>query len=41
VADLRVVWPSPSLFWLIHYGPVALGVALIVIPAARSFLANG
>ena len=27
--------------WLVHYGSVALGVAFIVIPAARSFLANG
>ena len=41
VADVRVVWPSPSMIWLIHYGPVAIGVAFIVIPAARSFLANG
>ena len=41
VADLRVVWALPSLNWLVHYGPVALGIAFIVIPAARSFLANG
>ena len=41
VADVRVAWPSPPLNWLIHYGSAALGVAFIVIPAARSFLANG
>ena len=41
VADVRVVWASPSMVWLIHYGFVALGVAFIVIPAARNFLANG
>jgi len=41
VADVRVVWSSPSLNWLVHYGFSALGVALIVIPAARRFLANG
>ena len=41
VADVRVAWASPSLIWLVHYGPVALGVTFIVIPAARSFLANG
>ena len=41
VADVRVVWPLPPLTWLVHYGSVALGVAFIVIPAARSFLANG
>ena len=41
VADVRVVWPLPVLNWLIHYGSVALGIAFIVIPAARSFLANG
>ena len=41
VADVRVAWPSPLLNWLVHYGSVALGVVFIVIPAARSFLANG
>ena len=41
VADVRVVWPLPPLTLLIHYGSVALGIAFIVIPAARSFLANG
>jgi PAS domain S-box-containing protein len=41
VADVRVVWASQSMTWLIHYGSVALGFLFIVIPAARSFLANG
>lgn len=41
VADVRVAWGSATMIWLVHYGPVALGVAFIVIPAARSFLANG
>ena len=41
VADVRVVWPLPPLNWLVHYGSAVLGIVLIVIPAARSFLANG
>jgi hypothetical protein len=41
VARLQVVWPVPPLNWSVHYGPVALGIAFIVIPAARSFLASG
>ncbi len=40
IADLQVAWAPPSMIWLVHYSPVALGVAFIVIPAARSFLAN-
>ena len=41
VADVRVVWTLPPLNLLVHYSPVALGVAFIVIPAARGFLADG
>jgi PAS domain S-box-containing protein len=41
VADVRVVWPLPLLNWIVHYGSVALGVGLVVLPAARSFLASG
>ena len=41
VADVRAVWAPPSMIWLIHYSPVALGIAFIVIPAACSFLTNG
>ena len=41
VADLRVAWHLRSLNWLINYGSVALGVAFIIIPAARTVLANG
>jgi PAS domain S-box-containing protein len=41
LADLRVSWPLPPLFWLVQYGSVALGVVFIVIPAAHSFLASG
>ncbi len=41
VADVRVAWPLPPLYWLVHYGSVLLGIVFIVIPAARSFLANG
>jgi hypothetical protein len=40
-ADVRVAWSLPSMILLIHYGSVAVGVTFIVIPAARSFLANG
>jgi PAS domain S-box-containing protein len=41
VARLQVVWPLPPLNWSVHYGPATLGVAFIVIPAARGFLASG
>ena len=41
VADVRVAWPLPPLTLLVHYGAAALGVAFVVIPAARSFLGNG
>ena len=41
IADLRTTWSPQSMIWLIHYGPVALGLAFIVTPAARSFLASG
>jgi hypothetical protein len=41
VMDVRIAWSAPTLVWLAHYGSVTLGVAFIVIPAARCFLANG
>ncbi len=41
VADVRNVWASPQLNWLVYYGFSALGIAFIVIPAARNFLASG
>jgi PAS domain S-box-containing protein len=41
VANVRVVWSSPFGSGLLHYGSAILGVALIVLPAARSFLSNG
>ena len=41
VADVRIVWSLSPLTLLVHYGSMALGVAFIVIPAARGFLANG
>ena len=41
VADVRVTRPLPLLNGLVHYGSAILGVVLIVIPAARSFVANG
>jgi PAS domain S-box-containing protein len=34
VADVRVAWASPSVIWLFHYGPVALGIAFIVLCVA-------
>jgi PAS domain S-box-containing protein len=40
-ADLQVAWPSPFLYWLVHYGSATIGIVFIAIPAARSFLANG
>jgi PAS domain S-box-containing protein len=41
VADVRAVWPAPVLSWLLSGGSAFLGVLLIAIPAARSFLAGG
>ena len=41
IANPQVVWPAPVLNWFIHGGIPLLGLALIVIPAARAFLANG
>ena len=41
VADWNVAWPCPPLFWLLAYGPTALAVGFIALPAARHFLANG
>ncbi len=29
VANVRVVWTSPTMTWLIHYGPVVLGMAVL------------
>jgi len=40
VADVRAAWHFPPVFQLLAYGPSALAVGFIVIPAARSFLAN-
>jgi len=41
VADMRVVWTLPFLYGLVQYGSGILGIVFIVIPAARSFAANG
>jgi PAS domain S-box-containing protein len=42
VADVRVPYPSPALRVLLYnYGAGFIGIVLIIIPAARSFLANG
>jgi PAS domain S-box-containing protein len=41
VVNPRADWPSPPLLWLLAYGPTALAMACIVIPAARNFLASG
>ena len=41
VAYLRTAWPMPPLLLFIHVGSIAIGVVLILIPAARGFLANG
>jgi PAS domain S-box-containing protein len=40
IADLRISLPQPLFEWLIQYGFGALGILLIVIPAARSFMTN-
>jgi PAS domain S-box-containing protein len=40
VTDARAVWHLPPVFRLLAYGPAALAVGFIVIPAALSFLAN-
>ncbi|MFZ1936200.1 MAG: GAF domain-containing protein, partial [Thermoguttaceae bacterium] len=39
VANVRVVWTSPTMTWLIHYGPVVLGMA--VLASARERRAQG
>jgi PAS domain S-box-containing protein len=41
VVNPRTDWPSQSLLWLLAYGPTALAIVYIVIPAARNFLASG
>jgi PAS domain S-box-containing protein len=41
VANLRTPWPSAPLFWLTNYAPAVLALGFIVLPAARSFLADG
>ena len=41
VADWQVAWPQPFLYAVIHYAVAIAAVALIVIPAAGGFLANG
>lgn len=40
-ADLHVAWRSPLLNLLVHYCSSILGVALILIPTGRFFLATG
>ena len=40
-ADVRVAHYSPVYNWLMHYGTGAIGIAFIVVPAARSLLAKG
>jgi PAS domain S-box-containing protein len=39
VADLRGVWSSPTMTWLVHYGPMVLGMA--VLASARERRAQG
>jgi hypothetical protein len=41
VANPRADWRAQSLLWLLAYGPTALAIVYIVIPAARHFLASG
>ncbi len=41
VAEPHAAWRSPFLVWLMAYGPTALTVGLIVIPAGHQFLSNG
>lgn len=41
VADVRVSWPVPLLYGLIHYGFAFLGGVFIAVPAASSFLSTG
>jgi PAS domain S-box-containing protein len=41
VADVRAVWHSPVLSWLLSDGGALLGLLFIALPAARSFLAGG
>ena len=41
VADPHAAWRFPPLLWLLAYGPTALAMGFIVVPAARLFLANG
>ena len=41
VADLRMVWQAPLLFWLTTTGSAVFAIAFIVLPASRQFLARG
>jgi len=41
VANLRIVWSLPLLYWFIQYCSAILMIAFIVIPAARSFVIAG
>ena len=41
VVNPRTPWVSRYLLWLLAYGPTALAIVYIVIPAARNFLASG
>jgi PAS domain S-box-containing protein len=41
ITNPRVSLPQPLLYGLIQYGSAVLGIIFIVIPAARSFMANG
>ena len=41
VADVQVAWSSTYVNGFVHYGSAVLGIVLIVIPAARSFVASG
>ncbi len=41
VVNPRTQWVSLYLLWLLAYGPTALAIVYIVIPAARNFLASG
>lgn len=41
VVDPRTAWHAQPLVWLLAYGPAALAIVYIVIPAARLFLTTG
>ena len=41
VANLRVAWSLPLLYWFIQYCSASLMIVFIVVPAARNFVISG